>query len=180
MRKIVTSSVFILLFAMFSGSAFAGKIEACEAIKHNPDYKGLYGLCNAYWNADENAREKILSRFEKKSGGMVMPGLDLPVEDELPTETEEDPVVCPCWPNGEIDQRLAAEAFYCENPGNYMFASYDFDALLYGVDSMGEASCEFSNLETGVIHFNLSTDERAACAADMMALIVEDFAGECY
>ena len=52
MRKIFTLFIVFMLFSMFSGAVFAEKFEVCEDIKNNPDYKGLYGLCNAYFNAD--------------------------------------------------------------------------------------------------------------------------------
>ena len=78
MRKLLTSIVLFMLFSMFSGAAFAGKIAVCEDIKNDPAYKGLYGLCNAYWNADsEQARASILEAFNKKGEplGLTMPGL---------------------------------------------------------------------------------------------------------
>ena len=93
MRKIITSTVLILSFSLFSGSVFAGKIAACEEIKHDPAYKGLYGLCNAYWNANPKHQDKFLAKFEKKAGpdGPGMPGLEEP-----DVRTEPEPAVCPC------------------------------------------------------------------------------------
>ncbi len=78
MRKVISLGLLALTFSLFSGQLLAGKIEACELIKKDPAYKGLYGLCNAYWNANENARAQILANFEEKAGpgGPGMPGLE--------------------------------------------------------------------------------------------------------
>jgi len=93
------------MFSMFSSQVFAGKIAVCEEIKGDPAYKGLYGLCNAYWNAkNDNARAKILANFEKKAGtndgGPGMPGLEpeivvCPCTDGMDTDTWGMNVACP-------------------------------------------------------------------------------------
>lgn len=88
MHRIFVMGILTLAASLFSATLTAGKIEVCEEIKHDPDYKGLYGLCNAYWNADEEDREDILRNFERKAGpdGPGMPG----VEDNGFFD-------CPCW-----------------------------------------------------------------------------------
>jgi len=87
MRKLVSLSVLAVLLSVLAGTVFAGKVPVCEEIKGDPAYKGLYGLCVAYWTVDnENARDKILENFVKKAGpgGPPMPGL------------EPEEVTCPC------------------------------------------------------------------------------------
>ena len=170
MRKIITSTVLILSFSLFSGSVFAGKIAACEEIKHDPAYKGLYGLCNAYWNANEKAQEKILAKFEKKAGpgGPGMPGLG--------GQESRVQAVCPCWAEGEID--LGVVPFDCQVEGDFMLALYDMAGVQYGVGTVGPTSCEYSNLDLGTLpdfRTNLSAEEVSACAADIMARLTEEF-----
>ena len=61
MRKIITSTVLILLFSLFSSSVFAGDVSDCKEVKGQ---KALYGLCVAYWNANEKNQAKIDLLFE--------------------------------------------------------------------------------------------------------------------
>ena len=118
------SIVIVLLFGLFSGSLFAGNVEACEKIKHVPAYKGLYGLCNAYWNADEEDRPDILRNFEKRApAGVTMPGLG----EETGPVGETVPIVCPCWDYDVLEQELACNAY---------------EAAYFGYDNTGDNSGE--------------------------------------
>jgi hypothetical protein len=92
MRNVFLLGLLALTFSVFSTTANAGKVEVCEAIKNDPAYQGLYGLCNAYWNeTDEQARADILAAFQAKAGpdGPSMPGLD--------------EAFCPCWDQAYLD-----------------------------------------------------------------------------
>lgn len=180
MRKIITSSVLILLFSLFSGSVFAGKIEACENIKHDPAYKGLYGLCNAYWNANENAQDKILAKFEKKAGpdGPGMPGL---------VDPEPEPVVCPCWAEGQIDIGVEPDIYGCQVLDSFAFASYDGAYVQYIVDG-GMNYCGYYNLDLGdFIEYPsdifgtpaLTAEEMDVCETELLTRISEDFVDGC-
>lgn len=169
MRKIITSSVLILLFSLFSGSVFAGKIEACENIKHDPAYKGLYGLCNAYWNANENAQDKILAKFEKKAGpdGPGMPGLD---------DTVPEPVACPCWVDGELDFPVTYSWFAFDYSASApSLALYEFGSVQYIVDVN---FCAYANQMGGfeaMVAFTTTDEEDEACVQDIVDLIARDF-----
>jgi hypothetical protein len=93
MRKVISLGLCALMFFLFSGQVLAGKNQDCEDQKDELKALGLYGLCNAYWNAgNENARSQILTNFEDKAGpgGPGMPGL----EPDVPDVPEV--VVCPC------------------------------------------------------------------------------------
>ena len=90
MRKIITSSVFILLFTLFSGSVFAGKYDyECGEFKKQ---KQLYGLCNAYQNAlahdDVDAMADIERNWDKR--------VDENGEPELPGRIDGNQG-CLCW-----------------------------------------------------------------------------------
>lgn len=86
MRKLTSLCVLTLLLSLLTGPAFAGKNEQCEILK-DPGYtKGLYGLCNAYWNASEKGKEKVLENYQENmnEGDPGMPGL------------EPEELTCPC------------------------------------------------------------------------------------
>lgn len=162
MRKIITSSVLILLFSLFSGQVFAGKIEACENIKHDPAYKGLYGLCNAYWNANEKAQDKILAKFIKKAGpgGPVMPGLE-PV------------VICPCWANGELDS--AVFPYDYQVFGTFAFASYDVGGNQFFVDANYCGHIDITVSPPILAEAFPGDDESTACFNELTEAIERDF-----
>lgn len=183
MRKFYTFALLIVLFGLFSGPALAGKIEECEAIKHDPAYKGLYGLCNAYWNADEEDREDILRNFEKKAGpgGPGMPGL--PTEP-VPTTDE---LVCPCWPEGQIDIGAVPDPMGCQVAATFAFASYDGGAVQYNIDSTVGNACFYMSQLTGEQIFRPgffgepapTNEEMFVCEQELLLRIAEDFQGEC-
>jgi hypothetical protein len=184
MRKVITSSVLFVLLSMFSGVAFAGKVAVCEEIKHDPAYKGLYGLCNAYWNAtNEKARSRILENFYKKAGpeGPGMPGLD---------EPETTPVVCPCWAEGQIDIGVTPDPFGCQVIDTFAFASYDGGSIQYILGDQGPESCGFANGMIDPPEFTFLPDpftgapaptaeEMAVCANELLGRIAEDFGEDC-
>lgn len=176
MRKFITLFMTLVLFGLFSGSALADKVEVCEDIKYDPAYKGLYGLCVAYWNADEQSRPGILENFYKKGGpdGPGMPGLDEP-EPEL---------VCPCWAEGQID--LGMDPIGCFVSGDYLGATYDDGLVQYEVGGFGVNSCLYANFTTDPTTFTLvsqmygdevTEEQIAVCASDLMERIVDDFGG---
>lgn len=116
MRKLISLGLLALMFSLISGQVLAGKIQVCEDIKYDPDYKGLYGLCNAYWNADnDTARAAILANFQEKAGpdGPTMPGL----KPEEPT--------CPCWTPESLALAVAG------HDGAFCIASVGFDNAIY-------------------------------------------------
>ena len=183
MRKVITSSVLFILFSMFSGAAFAGKVAVCEEIKHDPAYKGLYGLCNAYWNAsNDDARLRILENFYKKAPkGVEMPSPFVPK-----TKT----AVCPCWPDGQIDIGAIPDPMACQALDDFAFASYDGGLVQYILGDNGPNSCGYVNLMVDPTEFLFLPDpfdgasaptpeEMEVCAAELMARIADDFGEAC-
>ena len=166
MRKIILSAVILMLFGMFSGSVLAGKVEVCEEIKKDPAYKGLYGLCNAYWNADEKGQEKILQNWEKKAGpdGPPMPGL-------------EPEVSCPCWNADVLNYPVKFSWLPLDSQvaGNFAIALYEFGTVQYFVDLN---FCAYVNQIGGLeaeIALSTTDEEDAVCVQDMVDLIARDF-----
>lgn len=122
MRKIITYSVFVMLFSMFSGPVLAGQYQECDIFK---GMKRLYGLCNAYQNAyyagDEDAMTDIWANWNKWATSTT-PGLP-----NAPVVVEEPVIVgapdafyleCPCWA-GITDEQICAMG----NPDFYPYAS---------------------------------------------------------
>ncbi|MBT8041415.1 MAG: hypothetical protein KJN78_14325 [Gammaproteobacteria bacterium] len=178
MRKFVTLFMTLALFGLFSGSLFAGKVAWCEDIKFNPAYKGLYGLCNAFWNADERSRARILENFYKKAGpdGPGMPGLD----------DAEPEAVCPCWAEGQIDFGATPDPDSCLVAPDFLTASYDLGTIQYEVGGFGVNSCQYSNFLVEPAEFELfypgfdnglTAEELEVCSRELMARLVEDFGG---
>lgn len=167
MRKIFTFSFLTAVFVLLSGPALAGKVEVCEAIKHDPEYKGLYGLCNAYWNADEEGREAILRNFEKKAGpdGPSMPGL-------------EPEAACPCWLGGEnlYPVELGYLPTDAEASDSLTIARYEFGTVQYVIQPN---FCAYINNTGGdyqaLVALDTDDEEDAACVEDMVEMIARDF-----
>lgn len=181
MRKLITSSVLFMLFSMLSGTVFAGKVPVCEDIKHDPAYKGLYGLCNAYWNADEDAQLVILEQYRRKAGedGPDMPGLE--PDDEVITE-----LVCPCWPDAQIDIGVTPDYGSCQVYETYAWASYDAGLVQYAIGEYGVNSCSYLNYLTSELIIYPDADnpvptdeEMALCAEQLLERIANDFGEMC-
>lgn len=170
MRKIITSTVLILSFSLFSGSVFAD-VSDCKEVKGQ---KALYGLCVAYWNANEKNQAKILLKFEEKSGGLIMPGLVTPVAD---SREDPDPVFCPCWANGENEFPATYEWLPDEGlvDDTSMFATFEFGSVQFFVEP---GFCAYGNTISGFEAFvalSTSQEEDAVCVNDMIEILARDF-----
>ena len=176
MRKLVSLGLFALMFSIFSSQVFAGKIAVCEKIKGDPAYKGLYGLCNAYWNAkSEDAREEILANFEKKAGtdpdAPGMPGLG------------PDPdFFCPCWTEVSFNDVCSlggtTVAIYGGDFGLAMYKGGDSIDEFYSTDT---ANCIYSgqfNVGDKLIN-HLSDGEGLDCRAEIETIATLYASGGC-
>lgn len=94
MRKVISLGLLALMFSLLSGQVFAGNIEECNYLKdkNHPDYApGLYGLCVAWHNADENAADALADKFFDRAG-FAVPGSEV-----VPDPNNEPDFYCPCW-----------------------------------------------------------------------------------
>ena len=87
MRNLVSLGLFALTLSMFSSQVLASNVDACDEVKKAK--KGLYGLCVAWHNADEEGKNEIADRYRDRSGG-----------DEVPGSTTA--FSCPCWSGVEL------------------------------------------------------------------------------
>jgi hypothetical protein len=111
MRESIILGLLALAFGIFGSTAFAGNVEDCEFLKDksHPDYApGLYGLCVAWHNADEDAKDELADMFFDRAGFEV-PGSDEP----------EDPpdFLCPCWDELTFEDVCALGAPLTVTPG---------------------------------------------------------------
>jgi predicted nucleic-acid-binding Zn-ribbon protein len=166
MQKTAILGVFALFLTIFSNSLLAD-VEACKAeLKYSDDYHSLFGLCNAYWRADDReARERILDNYNRKAielGGPPMPGLS----------------ECPCWGSDEL---LDAACNYTLDDFNIEGTAYRafFDINSIQFAAFGDF-CGYLDIYSGTSRV-LSTgpDEDLTCRAGIVALVEGDFLEEC-
>ena len=141
MHRIIVMGIFALAASLLSASLAAGQIEVCEEIKHDPDYKGLYGLCNAYWNADEEDREDILRNFERKAGpdGPGMPGLE-----------DNGFFDCPCWDDVSYQNVCDLGEPGADLEGDFVYSDFFIDP---GVEGVIQRIFSFNSLPGECVHF---------------------------
>lgn len=173
MRKFIASSVLILLFNLFSGTAFAGKHDVCKPFK---DSKGLYGLCTAYQNAynrgDEEAMADLFANWLEKAGG---DGSDLPNApiSNVP-EPAPDEVACPCWDADSLDAATAGKyGVFCVNSEGFDEAFYEANDpyLFAGYDGLTPSSrCVLQALNVSIMVEDLTAEEEVACRAGVQTM----------
>jgi hypothetical protein len=161
MRKIISLGLFALMISMFSSQVFAGKVDVCEDEKAELKSAGLYGLCNAYWNAtNENARERILANFEKKAGpnGPGMPGLES----------------CPCW---DVAELVNAACNHNVTISTAVAVRFDNDFIVF---ANFPGMCGYTNHYDGFSTIRpTSFEEASMCASGMSMLLDGSFLSDC-
>jgi hypothetical protein len=85
------------MLSIFSGQALAGNTDAwCKNLKDKDYAPALYGLCVAWHNADEHAKDRISENYRRKSGGDDVPGsVNLKLKQDF---------YCPCWTDVRFSQ----------------------------------------------------------------------------
>jgi hypothetical protein len=172
MRKIISLGLFALILSIFSSQVFAGKVSFCEDKKDELKSYGLYGLCNAYWNADdENDKGQILANFVKKAGT----SLDAP---GMPGLTTAD---CPCWEDDSGRLEVAVNPSACQLIEGYVHVGYNENSAQYTVfppTTKYAASCMYSNfgvVSSGFEYMDLNFEEYELCTNDLVEFIAADF-----
>jgi len=175
MRKLISLGLFALMFSIFSSQVFAGNVDECKNLKDKThvDYAPtLYGLCVAWHNADENAKDRIAENYRRKSGG-----------DEVPGSSQD----CPCWAGISLDDVV--------NGLNGVACTFDNSENLNGYDSVFFVGANFVSLAAGnipdfpvelpgcikvdlsadptSIWMSVSAEENVACRMDIYELIID-------
>jgi hypothetical protein len=185
MRKVISLGLSGLLFALISGQVFAGNIEECDFLKDkkHPDYQpGLYGLCVAWHNADDNAADLLADKFFERAG-FVVPGSEDPN-----TEPSFD---CPCWSDVEFSAvcALGEATSVVVSPQSGLVTAVTFvDFATFDANNFGTAAPACShveqNLVTGEVYINntitnLTPDEALDCQAELDVIAMIHLNNEC-
>ncbi len=182
MRKLIGLSLVAILVVTFSLSASAGVQDCIDELKGVKEYKGLYGLCVAYWSSGES--EEILELYRSKADRLGVPGdlLDPPgfVSDDT----------CPCWDIDAVRQVLACNGYQYaggemeEGPSGDSFVAYlndsFFPLLVVGesifADFWEGPECQIVGAELDMVLISdapVDPSEEAACRKDISGLIDE-------
>jgi hypothetical protein len=187
MRKIISLGLFALILSIFSSQVFAGKVPFCEVEKDELKSKGLYGLCNAYWNVDdENDKFQILVNFVKKAGTTLDdPGMPGWKPDGLVE------VTCPCWDFDTLVQVIACsnlpldmqnvdpdsddetgfDMAWFQDTSNLITAFAGYTPVF--TDANHECFINVPAGEGKVPYKDTNADEDAVCRLDVLDLIAE-------
>jgi len=165
MNKLVSLGLLAVSLSFFAAPVFAGNVEDCETIKFDDAYKSLYGLCTAYWNADdEEARLNILSNYNRRAeklGAPPMPGL----------------LDCPCWDATRLQRDACAyDVDPVQPPGIVFLANMSVQYINFG------DSCLYANFSISPTEFSdsaLAPGEAELCQAGMSLLLSGDLLDGC-
>jgi hypothetical protein len=140
MRKLVSLGLFALMFSIFSGHVFAGNVDLCEPLKDKTVdgyIPGLYGLCTAWHNADDAAKDRIAERFAAKGGGII-PGSDV--------------FDCVCWDVLSYDQvcKIANSPTAVAVSGKNAITFLDFPESIVTGFGADESSCQLFVFDTSL------------------------------
>jgi hypothetical protein len=126
MRKLLTSSIFILMFSLFSGAVLAGDKGVCDENEYGGkkalQKAGVYGLCVAYQNADDADKPAIADKFFQRFG-FVVPGFS----DVVPGLPPEQDFFCPCLEGADLELACSLGA-----PITDSFVSYNTEGNILG------------------------------------------------
>jgi hypothetical protein len=175
MRKLISLGVLAILLSMLASSAVAGSEKYCEVLKEDGITKGLYGLCIAYWGADNGrSQERILGNYRKKmrpvypgdrkgTGDPDMPGL-------------VDDLSCPCWTIGQMANAITfAPAYECNTSSDPEFAVYGTKEGAVVTFLANSNGCFYVGPDIAVISRSLELEDEQACRDGIQALVDEDF-----
>jgi hypothetical protein len=174
MRKLVSLGLFALTLSMFSSQVLASNVAACDEVKKAK--KGLYGLCVAWHNADEEGKNEIAQKYRDRTGGDEVPGSSTVFS-------------CPCWSGvvlSEIGEVTSPdECVYYQDRGDYMalFGGSDAqqDFLTNGVDCgyMGNY-VDLEGSDVFSFEFKLGMDPaNNSCAQEMAQIVKKYFDSNC-
>ena len=172
MHKLISLGILALLMSVLAGPVVAD-VDACDGLKVDAP-KGLYGLCIAYWSA-ENGRgqdrvEQLYARKANAAGYPPgIPGL----------------ASCPCWENEALLLNAACNHSLTDSVtgGGIEIAQFDFGFILFQAnDFFSETGgCIYTNFyDTQFNEFlPTSAEENLTCRAGVNALVAGDFLDLC-
>lgn len=165
MRQLVSLGLFALILSMFSSQALAASAEACDQVKKAK--KGLYGLCVAWYNADEKGQAIIAAKFDARS--------DIPLSKIVDSQSEppEQDFYCPCWAEISIDDilPLCKPTFSQLSDSDNVVAWFDPDPYYFFAASTTSTGCAYDSASVFPISFDdLNSDEILDCVAEIESI----------
>lgn len=167
MRKLISLGLLALFLSSISSAVFAGGFAACEDNKALFQELNVYGLCNAWHNADtDEDKQKFADRFEQKAD-FPPPWL----------------VNCPCFSDEALEYSAVVGPSSCSQTTTFAIAKYvpNVESLQYVASS---GMCVFTN-NTGdgpdsvAPMTGLSAEQAQECLREIDVLIDLDWAGDC-
>ena len=157
MRKSIVLGLMALAFGVFTVPAFAGNVEDCEFLKdksHEDYAPGLYGLCVAWHNANEDAKDGLADKFFDRAG------FDVPGSED-PDDEEEQDFYCPCWEKVSFADICALGMPAIVTPG--VQVAFDDDITFEGFLSPdGLARCRHTVRVDGIVELDIENVELTA------------------
>jgi len=193
MRKFTLILISAVVLSIMAVPAFAVDTSECDQFKKGEDnyQPGLYGLCVAYQNADEDGKEDIFDNWNKKVGddGLPkLPGYPYPPDDAELACPEDQDFCCPCWSDLQLVDICPMGVPTTVNLAeNATVEFFNFDTMyidtFYLVEETEPASCTYVNQEiyfdaTGLVFYpsefvdipDLNSVESAYCRAEIEAI----------
>lgn len=170
MRKYITSSVFFLLFSLFSGALFAGDKGVCDENEYGGkkalQKAGVYGLCVAYQNADDADKPAIAEKFKTRFGFDV-PGLEQALDFNCPC-FERVTFADVCSFGTPVANFITVDGII--QSGLVFFSSANDDSVFFDTFEM---NCSFAHYDVG---FNVIDQEYRSVEQDNPLVGDEPFA----
>lgn len=185
MRKMIALGLLALCLVGFSSATFAGGVEDCVDLKQS-GLKSLYGLCVAWHNADDDAKDFIAQKFRERFGEEV-PGSEATLPDD--PETGQD-FYCPCWEEVSITDVCALGAPITANVGEGFGLAAFRDLINFRLEGFGtnagEAACAHSIQDMSdasyillVSQTGLTFEEILDCQSEVEAIATMYISGNC-
>jgi len=180
MHKFTTPGLLTLSLFFLSSSAMAGNAGDCAELKdpeHNHYNPTLFGLCVAWHNADENGRDVIAQKWDKRAD------FPLPGSEITGARSAEQDFYCPCWADVTFDDICAwgEPISLGVEEGQYGYVAFSNGVIFEGLMSnTGDSSCShiIQQYGTGFLEVyvplnDLSDDESLDCQAELEAIVLD-------
>jgi len=188
MRKLVSLGILALLMSVLAGPVVAG-VDACDTLKLDKNApKGLYGLCVAYWSA-ENGRgqDRVEQLYDRKA---IAAGYPPGIPGLVVSPQEPDPVSCPCWGADKLaeayengtplscsinDDEIGIEfVIYGENEEAVSYQFHAEDALCLQKNPDGTGTFQIYDRDT-----TITEEDKLKCRDGIHVLVEMSFNNSC-
>jgi hypothetical protein len=166
MRNVVSLGLLALSMGFIANPALAGNVEDCEPLKQSGQ-KSLYGLCVAWHNADEDAKDAIAEKFYERTGYSYR----VPGSETREPDPEPDPVVCPCTDG--VDTSAWGMKVGCSSDGSggdmgmFVRIEDNFTTMFMTMVESGLYLCSISQSPAFYLQLEINLDEYNVCLTEL-------------